>query len=244
MLKKKMLATVLSTILVFTVTACGAKDNSSSSAESKSSKEVNEIDATSMGSENFIQFDENGKPYIEAEDGTREYLDESEIESENSESKAETKPVEKIKGDYEKFNLSAKIADDWYGVDTDDATYFYPDGFDSGYNYYSLTSFETAGLEAFGDWTADSITEDFNNAVEQGAYKAAEFVRSEDVTVDGAQGLLYETKITNNDDLVIDMTSYIINDEFGGHVLILSDLDDNIDCQEAFKSFIESISFK
>lgn len=231
---KKITFTMVAAITALSFASCGDKNESDSKKDSSSSY-LNVQKVNSEDVQDFILIDDNGNPYIRNEDGSIEYINED-INDGSDE-------IVKIKDEYTGMNLTASIDENWYGTESAESVYFYPEGTVGGNNYYSITSFSIAGLNSFEDWTAESITNDFDEAVKNGAYKSAEFKESYTTTVDDSQAMVYITKITTNDDLVIDLTSYVINDDFGGHVVILSDLEDDTDCQSPFETFINTVKF-
>lgn len=205
---------------------------------SESSSVLDEPNAENYGIENFIQYDEKtGRAFIQNDDGTIEYLDD------NSETDEE---IEYFVGEYSKNGYKVNINDNWHAYEDGVDLHLSPidaSDEDSSLNFISITTFDNAGISDFSECSKDTLTNDFNSAVENEIYKDVELVESETVKVGGSDALYYKCLITTTDDLETTFTTYVINDKYGGHVIAASDKADDYNTQAELDYIIKNIEF-
>lgn len=229
---KKMLLIILTGLML---AGCGSDESSEEQTFSLSEQEI---------SENFIQFDEEGKPYVESSDGSKEYID-IDLDDNEDTSDADEYTIETLTGDFEGPGYKLTISDGWYGEKISDTDIrIYESSNEARSDYIAITTYAGAGVSSFEEMSADNLTEDFNTAVDDGVYKAYEFIESYPVEVGGYEALYYKGKITFEDTDIIS-TTYIVNDDLGGHLILCNDTqNDGHDVGKGFNALINSIIFQ
>lgn len=227
-MNSKFIKAVTSSILIATILTACANNNSSDPYEKN---------MEDYGTENFIQWDEKeGKAYILHEDGTKEYVEDTTKDEDEEE-------LNFFKGEYFSKGFSLSINGDWHAIDNGtDLKILSANNADSK-DFISIATFDDTGMDFTKSWTAETLTSDYNKAVEEGTYKSVEFIESNNDKIKGYDAFYYKCKITSTSDTSSIFSVYMIYDDFGGHVIMTNDEEDDVNIQEELDYVIKNIEF-
>ena len=189
------------------------------------------IDAQQAQGE-YIQFDSEGQPYVDLGNGETEYLTVSEADANN----------ELITGDFIGFNAHMKTMDDWYI----DLSEYFPVlmslNDETGSNRILFNTYEGAGYQSADEATADAIKSDYETLADGETFESYTFKGTESLEI----GEFPAQEVTGEfvaDGKTVIISTYLINDDYGGHIVISIDPDDEINTTDAVNEFFSTISF-
>lgn len=226
--KKHLKTVILPAIISVLFTAC---------ANNSTSTDPYEKNAEDYGVGNFIQWDESkGEAYVINEDGTKEYVNETDSEDDED-------AINFFQGEYFNNGIKLNINEDWHAIDNGSDLKIVSAKNSDSKDFISIATFENTEMDFSDDWTAERLNSSYDKAVEDGIYKAVTFIESNNNKIKGYDAFYYKCNITSTSDTNSAFSVYIIYDDFGGHVIMANNEEDDVNVQDELDYVIKNIEF-